>query len=47
MICDYYNYAGINRPVTLFATPKIYICGVDVVADYKDNTGNVCNIIYL
>ncbi|XP_075218125.1 beta-glucuronidase-like [Lycorma delicatula] len=41
MNCDYYNYAGIHRPVTLFITPKVYICDLNIVTGYNKNKGYV------
>ncbi|RZF33967.1 hypothetical protein LSTR_LSTR012087 [Laodelphax striatellus] len=37
--CDYFDYAGINRPVTLFTTPTIRICDVEIKTTYKDGRG--------
>ncbi len=45
---DFFNYAGINRPVRLYTTPQIYIeditlvtdiCGMDGIVKYKVCTG--------
>ncbi|MEQ2283575.1 hypothetical protein AMECASPLE_012801 [Ameca splendens] len=38
---DFYNYAGIHRPVLLYTTPKAYLDDITVVTDFKDNTGLV------
>lgn len=36
---DFFNYAGIHRPVRLYITPKAYVDDVTVVTDFFDNTG--------
>ncbi|XP_029028745.1 beta-glucuronidase [Betta splendens] len=38
---DFFNYAGIHRPVLLYTTPKAYIDDITVVTDFMDNTGRV------
>ncbi|KAK5600411.1 hypothetical protein CRENBAI_021708 [Crenichthys baileyi] len=38
---DFYNYAGIHRPVLLYTTPKAYLDDITVVTDFMDNTGLV------
>ncbi|XP_041658147.1 beta-glucuronidase [Cheilinus undulatus] len=38
---DFFNYAGIHRPVLLYTTPKAYVDDITVVTDFKDNTGFV------
>ncbi|XP_074529172.1 beta-glucuronidase [Halichoeres trimaculatus] len=38
---DFFNYAGIHRPVLLYTTPKAYIDDITVVTDFSDNTGLV------
>uniref|UniRef100_A0A8C6SAE6 Beta-glucuronidase n=1 Tax=Neogobius melanostomus TaxID=47308 RepID=A0A8C6SAE6_9GOBI len=38
---DFFNYAGIHRPVLLYTTPKFYVDDITVVTDYSDNTGLV------
>uniref|UniRef100_A0A1B6MHP6 Beta-glucuronidase n=1 Tax=Graphocephala atropunctata TaxID=36148 RepID=A0A1B6MHP6_9HEMI len=35
--CDYFDYAGINRPVILFTTPTVYITEIDVTTDIDEN----------
>lgn len=36
---DYFDYAGINRPVTLYTTPESYISDVVVTTDVLNDTG--------
>ncbi|XP_013875102.1 beta-glucuronidase [Austrofundulus limnaeus] len=38
---DFFNYAGIHRPVLLYTTPKTYVDDITVVTDFFDNTGFV------
>ncbi|CAJ1064415.1 beta-glucuronidase [Xyrichtys novacula] len=38
---DFFNYAGIHRPVLLYTTPKAYVDDITVVTDFTDNTGLV------
>ncbi|XP_040906844.1 beta-glucuronidase [Toxotes jaculatrix] len=38
---DFFNYAGIHRPVLLYTTPKVYVDDITVVTDFLDNTGLV------
>nr|XP_046265968.1 beta-glucuronidase [Scatophagus argus] len=38
---DFFNYAGIHRPVLLYTTPKAYVDDITVVTDFLDNTGAV------
>uniref|UniRef100_A0A7N6B3M7 Beta-glucuronidase n=1 Tax=Anabas testudineus TaxID=64144 RepID=A0A7N6B3M7_ANATE len=38
---DFFNYAGIHRPVLLYTTPKAYVDDISVVTDFLDNTGLV------
>ncbi|KAI3373456.1 hypothetical protein L3Q82_022063 [Scortum barcoo] len=38
---DFFNYAGIHRPVLLYTTPKAYVDDITVVTDFSDNTGLV------
>ncbi|XP_029925384.1 beta-glucuronidase [Myripristis murdjan] len=38
---DFFNYAGIHRPVLLYTTPKVYVDDITVVTDFSDNTGLV------
>ncbi|XP_075220282.1 beta-glucuronidase-like [Lycorma delicatula] len=39
--CDYFDYAGINRPVTLYITPTTYINDIVVQTDFENNTAYV------
>lgn len=36
---DFFNYAGINRPVRLYTTPKSYIQDITLVSDIKGKDG--------
>ncbi|XP_043910159.1 beta-glucuronidase isoform X2 [Protopterus annectens] len=36
---DFFNYAGLHRPVLLYTTPLIYIDDITVTTDYTDGTG--------
>lgn len=38
---DFFNYAGLHRPVVLYTTPKAYVDDITVVTDFSDNTGVV------
>ncbi|XP_077360838.1 beta-glucuronidase [Festucalex cinctus] len=38
---DFFNYAGIHRPVLLYTTPKAYIDDITVMTDFSDSTGLV------
>ena len=38
---DFFNYAGINRPVRLYTTPKDYIKDITIVTDIDGNDGIV------
>lgn len=38
---DFFNYAGIHRPVLLYTTPKAYVDDITVVTDFSDNTGKL------
>ncbi|KAI4814599.1 hypothetical protein KUCAC02_003788 [Chaenocephalus aceratus] len=38
---DFFNYAGIHRPVLLYTTPTAYVDDITVVTDFLDNTGRV------
>jgi beta-glucuronidase len=38
---DFYNYAGLNRPVKIYSTPKTYVEDVTVLTDFNGNTGVV------
>ncbi|XP_030602268.1 beta-glucuronidase isoform X1 [Archocentrus centrarchus] len=36
---DFFNYAGIHRPVLLYTTPKVYVDDITVETNFMDNTG--------
>ncbi|KAG8451786.1 hypothetical protein GDO86_003832 [Hymenochirus boettgeri] len=36
---DFFNYAGIHRPVVLYTTPPVYIDDITVITDVSGNTG--------
>ncbi|MDE6182307.1 MAG: beta-glucuronidase [Eubacteriales bacterium] len=36
---DFFNYAGIHRPVKIYTTPKDYIEDITIVPDFKDGKG--------
>ncbi len=38
---DFFNYAGIHRPVKIYTTPYTYISDVAVVTGYNGTTGRV------
>lgn len=38
---DFFNYAGITRPVTLYTTPKDYIQDISIVTDVEGENGVV------
>ena len=38
---DFFNYAGIHRPVKIYTTPKTYVNDITVVTSFKDSTGYV------
>ena len=38
---DFFNYAGINRPVRIYTTPKAYIKDVTLVTDIRGTDGIV------
>lgn len=38
---DFFNYAGLNRPIKIYTTPKNYIEDVTIVTDIEDNKGIV------
>ncbi|KAM9846484.1 beta-glucuronidase [Aulostomus maculatus] len=38
---DFFNYAGIHRPVLLYTTPQAYVDDITVVTDFLDSTGLV------
>ncbi|ARK29794.1 beta-glucuronidase [Halalkalibacter krulwichiae] len=38
---DFFNYAGLHRPVKIYTTPTTYVNDVTVVTDYTNTTGKV------
>ncbi|MGG7178427.1 beta-glucuronidase [Clostridium paraputrificum] len=38
---DFFNYAGIHRPVKIYTTPKNYVNDVEIVTDFNGNEGYV------
>lgn len=38
---DFFNYAGLHRPVKIYTTPKSYVNDVTIVTDYEGSTGQV------
>lgn len=36
---DFFNYAGIHRPVLLYTTPKVYVDDITVLTSFSDNIG--------
>lgn len=38
---DFFNYAGIHRPVKIYTTPKVYVQDIEIVTDYKNDIGYV------
>jgi beta-glucuronidase len=38
---DFFNYAGLHRPVRLYATPRTYIADISVVTDVRGTSGVV------
>jgi beta-glucuronidase len=38
---DFFNYAGIDRPVVLYTTPSTYIDDITVLTDIDDDNGFV------
>lgn len=38
---DFFNYAGIHRPVKLYTTPKTYIEDITIVTDFNGDKGHV------
>jgi len=38
---DFFNYAGIHRPVKIYTTPRVYISDITIVTDYCGSTGIV------
>jgi len=44
---DFFNYAGIHRPVRLYCTPKIHVDDITVVTDVKGRDGIVQYDVHL
>ncbi len=42
---DFFNYAGIHRPVKLYTTPKIYVEDITVITDFENKLGKVDYIV--
>ena len=38
---DFFNYAGIHRPVKLYVTPTLYLHDVTLETDSSDNIGKL------
>ncbi|OXA65169.1 Beta-glucuronidase [Folsomia candida] len=38
---DYFNYAGLHRPVLLHTTPKIYLSDLSIITDFDGHEGRV------
>ena len=38
---DFFNYAGIHRPVKIYTTPKEYVQDITIVPNFKDQTGYI------
>ena len=38
---DFFNYAGIHRPVKIYTTPKTYVKDVTIVTNFEDSIGYV------
>lgn len=38
---DFFNYAGIHRPVKIYTTPRTYIKDVTVITDFENDLGKV------
>uniref|UniRef100_A0AAY5KL30 Beta-glucuronidase n=1 Tax=Esox lucius TaxID=8010 RepID=A0AAY5KL30_ESOLU len=38
---DFFNYAGLHRPVLLYTTPKVYVDDITVMTTFADNVGLV------
>jgi beta-glucuronidase len=36
---DFFNYAGIHRPVYLYTTPQTYIDDITVITDIDEDVG--------
>lgn len=40
---DFFNYAGLHRPVMLYTTPKAYVDDITVLTTFADNIGEYNN----
>lgn len=38
---DFFNYAGIHRPVKIYTTPKIYVEDITIITDFEGQKGYV------
>ena len=38
---DFFNYAGLHRPVKLYTTPTVYLSDITVTTDFRDDEGLV------
>lgn len=38
---DFFNYAGLQRPISIYTTPSTYINDVTILTDFKDTIGTV------
>ncbi|MGL5021511.1 MAG: beta-glucuronidase [Mycoplasmatales bacterium] len=38
---DFFNYAGIQRPVKIYTTPETYIEDIDIITDFKGSEGYI------
>jgi len=38
---DFFNYAGIHRPVKLYTTPAVFLSDLTVTTSFSDNVGEV------
>ncbi|XP_048583171.1 beta-glucuronidase isoform X2 [Nematostella vectensis] len=38
---DFFNYAGIHRPVKLYTTPVVYLSDITITTSFSDNVGTV------
>lgn len=36
---DFFNYAGIHRPVKLYTTPTVHLLDINLDTDFKDTVG--------
>ncbi len=38
---DFFNYAGIHRPVKLYTTPKVYVEDIDIITSFNKTVGKI------